>query len=90
MSGKDALEGRDVATSVHHILLRGGPDSPPFWVGDLGFVRSGVQEAVVTTLGFTKADNRVEGGETGGRDLEEVSSREVHWEGRNSVPRNFY
>ena len=57
------------ATSVHHVLSSGGPDSPPFGGKELGFVRGDVQEDVGGTCGFPKAYNRAEVGETGGRDL---------------------
>ena len=46
-----------------------GPDSPPLWGRDLGFVRVDVQEAGGGTRRFLKTNNGVEGGATGGQDL---------------------
>ena len=52
-------------TSVRHVLLIGDPDSPPFWGGDLVFVRGDVQESGGGALGFPKTDNGADGGATG-------------------------
>ena len=49
--------GRD--TSVCHVLSSGGAVSPPFWGGDLGFVRGDVQEAGGGSCRFPKVDNGV-------------------------------
>ena len=54
-----------------------GPDSPPLWGGDMGFVRGNIQKSGGGTRRFPKADNGAEGVVTGGRDLGAGGSREV-------------
>ena len=56
-AGEADPEGGGGSTSVRHVLSGGGPGSPPFWGGDLGFDRGDVQEARGGTHGVTKADN---------------------------------
>ena len=68
-AGEAAPEGGGGDTNAHHVLSSSGPDSPPFWGGNLGFVRGDVQEAGGGTRGFLKADNKAEGSATGGWDL---------------------
>ena len=71
-----ATAGGVGATSVRHVLSSGGPGSPPFWGGDLGFVRGDVQEAGGGTRGFPKVYNGEEGGAMRGRDMVAGGSRE--------------
>ena len=75
-AGEDAPKGVGGATSVRHVLSCGGPGSPPFWGGDLGFVIRDVHESGGVTCGFTKADIETEGGTMEQQDLAEVVSRE--------------
>ena len=56
-AGEATPEGGGGATSVRYVLSGGGPGSPPFGGGDLGFVIGHVQEAGGGTRGFPKADN---------------------------------
>ena len=67
--GEAATEVGGGATSVHHVLSGGGPDSPPFWGGYLGFVGGDVQEVGGDTFEVPKADNGTEGSATEGRVL---------------------
>ena len=67
--GEAAPEVGGGATSVCHVSSGGDTGSPPFWGGDLGFVRGDVQEDGGGTCGVTKEDNRAEGGAAEGRDL---------------------
>ena len=76
-AGEAALEGGGGSTSVRHVLSSGGPDSPPFWGGDLSFVRGDVQESGGSTRAFPNEYNEAEGGATGGRDLVVGGSIEV-------------
>ena len=39
-AGETAKEGGGGATSVHNVLLVGGPGSITFWGGDLGFLEA--------------------------------------------------
>ena len=68
-AGEDATTGRGGTTSVLHVLSSGGPVSPNFWGGDLGFVRGDVQEARRVSCGFPTEDNEAEGDATEGRDM---------------------
>ena len=63
---------------VRHVLLDGGPVSPLFGVGDLGFVGVNVQESGEDTRGVSESDNGTEGSETQGRYLAADGSREGH------------
>ena len=40
--------------SVRHVLLVGGPDSLPFWGGDMGFVRGDAQECGGVHMGLLR------------------------------------
>ena len=63
------------ATSVCHVLLSGGPVSPPFRGGYLGFVRGNFQEARGVSRGFPTSYNESEGGEIEGHYMEVGCSR---------------
>ena len=64
------------STSVRHDLSSGGPVSPSFWCGDLGFSRGNVQESIGGSRGFPTKDNKPEGSATEGRDMEAGGSRD--------------
>ena len=49
--------GRGGDTSVRHVLSGGGPVSPPFWGGELSFVRGDVLEARGGPCDFPMEDN---------------------------------
>ena len=76
--------------SVHHVLLSGGPVSPTFGGGDLGFVRGNAHEDRGGLRWFPVEDNKVEGGETEGQDMVKGDSRDGTREGINSAPRKLY
>ena len=63
-------------TSVCHVLLSGGPVSPPFRGGDLIFVRGDVKEAIGGSCGFPLADIEEEVGVTEVRDMAACVSRD--------------
>ena len=81
--GEAAPEEGGGATSVRHVLLSSGIDSPPIWGGDLDFFRGDVQESGGGTRRFSKLDNKAEGNATERRDLEEGDIREGPLEGRS-------
>ena len=54
LAGEAAPEGRGGAMSVCHVLSINGPDSPPLWGGDLGFVRGNVPKDGGGTCRFPK------------------------------------
>ena len=56
--------GRGGSTSVRHVLSISGPDSPPLWGGEIGFVRGDLQEAGGGICRFPKDDNGAEGSAT--------------------------
>ena len=69
-TGEAATSGGGGATSVRHVLSSGGPVSPPFRGGDLGFVRGKVKEARGGSHGFPMVENKSGVGATEGQDTE--------------------
>ena len=60
-AGEAVTAGGHGTTSVCHVLSSGGPVSPPFWGGDLGFVRGDAKEDIGGSRGFILTDNEAEG-----------------------------
>ena len=56
-AGETSQEGGGGAMSVRNVLSGGGPGSPTFGGGDLGFVGGDVPETVGGARGIPKVDN---------------------------------